>query len=345
MGCSREPLKTCRLALRAFAVVIAMTPVASHSVEIEMVTVGDPWNPPDTSGYGTVRNVYYIGKYEVTNAEYSEFLNAVAAGADPNDLYDNKMGSGISGGILRTGAGTESDPWNYLPRIDYGHRPVNYVSWFDTLRFANWLHNGQPTGSQDATTTEDGAYDISLGAFAVRKSGALYWLPSDKQWYKAAYYDPSKPGLVGDFYWHYPTQSNAAPTGESPPGADLANGSANLYNNGYADPVYTVTEVGRYNTKDSLGNYVSDSYYGTFDQGGNVWEWTETECTWGRWIRGGAYNTSAESALAWYQSPRPETFDSVDIGFRIASVPEPSTWALLLMFLPAALLLVRWRKP
>jgi formylglycine-generating enzyme required for sulfatase activity len=40
---------------------------------------------------------------------------------------------------------------------DWADRPVNYVSWGDAARFANWLHNGQPSGAQDLTTTEEGA--------------------------------------------------------------------------------------------------------------------------------------------------------------------------------------------
>jgi hypothetical protein len=45
-------------------------------------------------------------------------------------------------------------------------KPVIAVSWFDALRFINWLENGQPVGLQDASTTEDGAYTFT-GASSV----------------------------------------------------------------------------------------------------------------------------------------------------------------------------------
>ena len=80
MGHLKESARACRLAFMAIATVTAMGPVASRCMEIEMVTVGDPRNPADTSGlasYSAERSlyVYRIGKYEITNAEYCEFLD------------------------------------------------------------------------------------------------------------------------------------------------------------------------------------------------------------------------------------------------------------------------------
>jgi len=76
-----------------------------------------------------------------------------------------------------------------------------YVSLYNALRFANWVQNVQPTGLQTASTTENGAYDISLGDNVVRKSGALVWLPNEDEWYKAAYYSPSNDtGNSANFY-------------------------------------------------------------------------------------------------------------------------------------------------
>ncbi|MDP6547228.1 MAG: SUMF1/EgtB/PvdO family nonheme iron enzyme, partial [Phycisphaerae bacterium] len=122
---------------------------SSAMADIAMVPVGNPGNAADThgDGYGGVAYEYKIGKYEVTNAQYAEFLNAVAD-ADPNNLYNTSMGGGI-GGITRGGS---DGSYTYTVRTNRGDRPVNYVSWDDTLRFANWLHNGQPTGAQDNST-------------------------------------------------------------------------------------------------------------------------------------------------------------------------------------------------
>ena len=113
----------------------------AHALNMEWVTVGDPGNVNDThgDGYGGVAYTYKIGKYEVTNAQYCEFLNAVATVGDPNALYNTEMGSGINnlGGISRSGSGTAGNPWVYTVRENRGNRPVNYVSWYDALRFAN----------------------------------------------------------------------------------------------------------------------------------------------------------------------------------------------------------------
>ena len=56
-----------------------------------------------------------------------------------------------------------------------------------------WLHNGQPIGPQGPSTTEDGAYAVtSLHPIELsRKPGALFFVPSVDEWYKAAFYQPS----------------------------------------------------------------------------------------------------------------------------------------------------------
>src|SRR5690349_20251231 len=89
---------------------------AAASVNIEWVTVGAPGNPPDTevmasdrtTGFGSVPYAYRLGKYDVTNQEYADFLNAVAQSADPFLLYvpcmDRSQCYGVGSGIVRTGA-------------------------------------------------------------------------------------------------------------------------------------------------------------------------------------------------------------------------------------------------
>jgi formylglycine-generating enzyme required for sulfatase activity len=282
---------------------------------METVTVGDPGNTPDdevmwtdgTTGYGGVDYVYNIGKYEVTNAQYCEVLNAVAA-SDPHGLYNTNMGSGY-GGITRDGS---QGSYTYSTIAGRANMPVIYVGWYDALRFANWLHNGQPTGAQDASTTEDGAYDMSLSWGVVRKPGARVFLPSEDEWYKAAYYKGSSTSAG---YWDYPTETDDPdpPTAEAPPGSDLANGSAN-----YESAVGGLTDVGAYAAKPS------NSASGTFDQGGNVWEWNEADIFgYGshRGLRGGSYDFSyvyLHAAARYGISPAAEDYD---IGFRVAEVP------------------------
>ena len=48
---------------------------------------------------------YRIGKYEVTNNQYLEFLKAKATPGDPLELYDGQMQASARGGITRTGTG------------------------------------------------------------------------------------------------------------------------------------------------------------------------------------------------------------------------------------------------
>ena len=307
-----------------------------QAVEMQWAMVGDEGNTPDgryeSSGYGGVAYTYSIGKYEVTTTQYCEFLNAVAKD-DPNGLYNLEMGGGWNdiGGITRSGL---PGSYAYSVRENRGRRPVNYVSWCDVLCFANWMHNGQRSGFQDASTTENGAYDMSLTSSVVRKPGACVFLPSEDGWYKAAYY---KGGDINAGYWDYATQSDTPPTAETPPGADMTNGSANWYDGGYVDAMYYTTEVEAYSAKPS------ESAYGTFDQAGNVWEWNEADIYGDgshRGIRGGAffgiYTDNQHAAYRNYEDP---THEEHGFGVRVAGIPglEPipavSEWGLIVLTL------------
>jgi formylglycine-generating enzyme required for sulfatase activity len=110
---------------------------------MEWVTVGDPVNPCDPQPqpydcYDSVDYVYAISKYEVTNAQYAEFLNAVAA-TDANALYNTEMDPTEyphHGGITQSGS---SGSYTYSVMGSRENWPVNYVSFYDIARFANWL--------------------------------------------------------------------------------------------------------------------------------------------------------------------------------------------------------------
>ncbi|HOW19472.1 MAG TPA: SUMF1/EgtB/PvdO family nonheme iron enzyme [Phycisphaerae bacterium] len=309
------------------------------AVSIDMVTVGNPGNagdtryayPPNTpASFGTVDYTYRIGKYEVTAGQYTAFLNSVA-GVDAYELYSPVMASSIYGcGIVRTGSGTDAEPYVYSVAPEAANRPVNQVSWGDAARFANWLTNGQPSGAQDLTTTEDGSYYLNGATYntalqaVTRKADARYVIPTEDEWYKAAYYDPGKPGGAG--YWTFPTKSDTAPGRDM---YELTNPGNN--SNGYGlpypiDPPYYTTVVGQF--------HLSASAYGTFDQGGNVEEWNEAIIGSYRVYRGGCFAVStgyqeAPGRSSYYASSWGETGA---IGFRVAEVPEPCS----LLFLSAA---------
>ncbi len=311
----------------ATLVVVAMLATTSQAVDIETVPVGDAGNANDThgDGYGGVDYSYRIGKYEVSNAQYTEFLNAVAD-TDAYGLYALEMLSSDYGcKIERSG---ESGSYTYSVAADRENRPVNYVSWGDAARFANWLHNGQPSGVQDNSTTEDGAYylngandDTALMAI-TRESDAKWAIPTEDEWYKAAYYDGD-----ASVYYDYPTGTDVDPSNVlSNPDPDPGN-NANFPDNGYTiGSPYWTTEVGDFEN--------SASPYGTFDQGGNVYEWNEAIVVVdsSRGVRGGSFGNgvgplqASERAIGYGYPTR----DSETWGFRVAMVPEPSTIILLL---------------
>jgi formylglycine-generating enzyme required for sulfatase activity len=160
---------------------------------------------------------------------------------------------------------------------------------------------------------------MSLGGAVVRKAGATYFLPTVDEWYKAAYFDPNKPGGAG--YWDYPTQSDTPPNNNAPSSdtGNSANFSAASYTIG---PPYCSTPVGAYSQ--------SDSAYGTFDQGGNILEWTESALGEERMTRGGAYSWSYAALHARWKKGWDASREVRDIGFRVARlVPEPGSVALL----------------
>jgi sulfatase modifying factor 1 len=325
--------------------------VATHAraVTIDMVTVGDPGNANDTTGYGAVGYSYQIGKYEVTIGQFCAFLNAVAA-TDTHGLYSPWLASdqriagiaqtGSSGGFSysvlgpagETPSGAASGP----------NRPITSMSWLSAARFANWMANGQPFGLQDDTTTENGAYMLSGSTAGVKpalnainpntQAAPSFYIPLENEWYKAAYFSPVLNSGTGG-YWSYATQSN------SPPGNSLggAGNQANV-NTG----VYSVTQSGS-----SAGqNYLSDvgaffsspSFYGTFDQSGNVYEYNGLDGLANSSVsgcRGGSFAADALTASSVYRfGPGSTSYPmSYHIGFRLAApvaVPEPSTYAMAL---------------
>lgn len=274
---------------------------------LEMVVVGNPGNPADANRLGTVPYAYKIGKYEVTTSQYVEFLNAKAKSDRDGNLWFNDMDRNISGGsgcnIHRKG---EKGNYTHFVEPEFADVPVNQVSFLDACRFCNWLHNGQGDGD-----TEDGAYTLNGytgtdGRRVKRNPGARFFIPTEDEWYKAAYYDPNKPGGPG--YWDYPTRSDAKPN------RDFAgSNSANYYAEGYLDPVMFLAKVGSFPQ--------SPGPYGTLDQAGNLFEWTEGLIPpFLRMFWGGSFATTDAGI-----NVRPDNQDTSSqsdvsyIGFRVAS--------------------------
>ena len=292
------PLTTC-------AILAALITSASATVTMDWVTVGDPGNAIDPlTGYGAVAYEYRIGKYEVTNAQYGQFLNAKGQ-SNSNNIYDPVM---ASYGITQSG---NSGSFTYNVTTALANRPVVYISWFDAARFANWMMNGQADGS-----TETGAYTLNgaNSGIILANAEAQVHIPSANEWYKAAYYNS-----LSQTYYLYPNGQNTLTTED-----------ANYASN-------TTTDVGMFI------NYPSP--YDTFDQGGNVFEWNDAESSGGRGIRGGAWINQANdkgglsSLNNFYCDP---VARGIDIGFRVASVPEPTS--LLLTMLAGGMMLIRRKR-
>ena len=313
---------------------------ASALITIDTVPVGNAGNAADPlTGYGAVGYDYAIGKYEVTLNQYSAFLNAVGAD-DTYGLYNEEMGSNPNiMGISRSGA---SGSYSYSV-IGSGNRPVTYVSWYDSARFANWLGNGQPTGAQAAGTTETGAY--TLTGNTTRNSGATYSLPSQDEWYKAAYHQPASLGGDTDNYWLYPTRSNVWPNSRNGSLSDpnsanyyFNDGIANRFNDGYAVSGSTSFPTGNA-LKDAGAFSLASSFYGTFDQGGNVFEWNAANG-----LRGGSWyivGLAGENDLrASYGFGGDPAYEYFNIGFRVAIVPEPSVGGIMVL----GMILAAWKR-
>ncbi|HSW44053.1 MAG TPA: SUMF1/EgtB/PvdO family nonheme iron enzyme [Phycisphaerae bacterium] len=320
-------------------VVIGLLAGAAGAVVIATVPVGNAGNIGELSGSGaggygpdricgSVGYDYRIGTYEVTAGQYTEFLNKVG-GFDTYGLYnpnmsDTRYGSGIS----RSGSGTVGDPHKYTVAWYYINRPVNYVSYWDSCRFANWLHNGQPTGAQGPGTTERGTYTLDGyngqdGRTIRRNPGARWAVTSEDEWYKAAYY---KGGSTNAGYFDYPTGSDTAPGRDM---NDASGNNANYYTGSGPFPI----DSGKYTTV--VGEFQnSDSPYGTFDQGGNVWEWNEAVVyeeagyTY-RGLRGGAFDDNDDYLHASFRGYGYPSFEGYGVGFRVSEVPEPTSMAIL----------------
>ena len=223
---------------------------------IEWVPVGSAENPADsqvmsdgTTGYGSVSHVYEIARYETTNAQYAEFLNG-AAKSDPNGLFNSNMESDTRGGIIRTGS---SGNYSYALKPGMQNLPVNWVSFWDGLRFANWHNNGGGNAS-----TDSGSYLLTAQAISensvTRAPGATIVLPTEDEWYKAAYFNPTT-----GTYFDFPAGSDVQTACADPGSPNSANCLRPEFSSGHQGQFYAVgsypNSASPYGTSDADRNY------------------------------------------------------------------------------------------
>ncbi len=300
------PIFTC-------AIVAALITSASATVTMDWVSIGNANNAADTADgdentigtqrYGAVDHAYRIGKYEVTNAQYGEFLNAKGQ-SNANGIYNTNM---PYRGITQSGT---SGSFSYTVTTALANRPVVYVNWFDAARFANWMMNGQGNASM-----ETGAYTLNNATSGIITAniGAQVYIPSENEWYKAAYYSAANTS-----YSLYPNGQNTITTADA----------------NYDGSVGSTTNVGTYSS--------DPSSYGTNDQGGNVWEWNDAVISGSsRGLRGGAWGSSAFLRSSFRYNNDPSNEDS-KIGFRVASVPEPTS--IVLSMFAGGMMLIRRKR-
>jgi sulfatase modifying factor 1 len=321
--------------LASWLIAVATDVSFSAPVVIEWATVTEPGNAADTKptdstfGFGAVSATFRIAKYEFTNQQYADFLNSVGT-TDTYSLYSASMESDARGGITRSGV---SGSYTYAVKTNMGDKPVNYVSWFDAARVSNWLMNGA-TGS---SSTETGAYTLvggqTSGNAPAVNPGAKFFIPTEGQWYKAAYY---KGGNTNAGYWTYATQSDTAPVAVSATtvGDGTSGGVSPVMSGNFAN----FNTAGRWNGQNgnvtTVGTNGGQSAYGTFDMSGNVWEWNDLTGSAGssRGLRGGFWSYDASLLSSYARGMDVPSYEISIVGFRLAApvaVPEPSTIAPL----------------
>ena len=328
-----------KAALLVFLLFLSSHPPLAQAaiITIDTVAVGDAGNADDSSkSYGGVDYSFNMGCFEVSNGQYTEFLNAVAA-TDTHGLYqefwmkNNVRETGSStDGIVRSGSSG-----SYTYSTSTPDSPVHNVTYWSAVRFANWMSNGQGSGStetgaydltdSDAITnnsmTRDSWYDSSSG----NTSGSTVWaLPTIDEFYKAGWYQPSGSGGDSDDYWAWATGSNSRPTAASSI-TDTSENKIVYYQVGHSGQL-----SGPADAEESSGL----SYYGTCGQEGNLSEWIDTigSNSANRKYTTVNYTTDIVDITSGSFSEASPTTKQSTMGFRLVSltaVPEPHEYALM----------------
>ena len=243
-----------------------------------------------------------MGIHEITNDQWDKFTNIYGTPTGtPSDAYDDSV---------------------YWPGADI---PTNNVSWLEAAQFVNWLNTSTSHQAAYKFTGDSGTSGYELDTWSVaeadngtnlyRHKDAFYFLPTEDEWVKAAYWNGTS------------IQTYATKPGESLLQGDGISGTGWNYAEGY-DMAYS----GPWD----VGNG-SEELNGTYDMMGNVFEWLESPYNSGEYLpgsdrgaRGGSYYHYGSghliSSARNYGYPEGE---SNQAGFRVACIPEPCSLILL----------------
>jgi len=238
------------------------------------VTIGNAGNAADTANggiYGDVAYTYQISATEVTIAEFT------ASGA---------------------GSGNENY-WNDGTRTVGTAAPAGQVSLYEAMKYCNYITSGDI--NLGAYIFSGGIYQSTDRASAITTYGTVYALPTEDEWYKAAYFKTDASG-----YSLYANGTANIPTHGTTDGW-------NYYNSGYVNgsPNYTWT-----------AGYGGAEQNGTYDMMGNVWEWMEASRG---VLRGGSFNYLESTLRSSYRGLINPTDEYDFFGFRVVAIPEPAT--------------------
>ncbi len=281
-----------------------------NQFEIPFVTVGNPGNDAHASHLsvprdsGSVANVYRIGTYEVSEDMIHKANSATHGLPNPLNITLDSRGP---------------------------DKPATSVSWFEAARFVNWLNTSlgfSPAykfvhSSQAPFFEEFALWDSTDIGFdpnnKYRNTLAHYFLPSIDEWYKAAYFDASSGA-----YFPYPNGKHTPPT-------NVTSGT------NFDTAVYDLSTIAEPSDIIMAGG---PSIYGTVGQGGNVYEWQETELNGvnddplaRRRSRGGNWNSPHIALTTTIANTQLPFVEHPTIGFRVASVPEPRLVPYLMLVL------------
>ena len=260
----------------------------ANNFSLDFVTIGNPGNSNDITGYGKVAYNYQMGTYAISQNQ-----------------IDIAAMNGLQG----------------MPTGDWtGDLPATSIRWDQIAAFINWLNTSQGYRPAYNLTYSNGYYNVSLwptnqawtngGTNLYRNANCVYFLPNENEWYKAAYYDPNKNGGRGG-YWLYPTGSSTAPNsvvsgtaqGSAVYGINYNLGPASVYQSGGLSP------------------------YGIMGMGGNVDHWLESAFIGSntnpaaiRVVRGGDWTDNAGSLLSTSRINPYPIFSHNSFGFRVARI-------------------------